>query len=271
MFTKGHRKSLLLLLVLLSVPVLLSGCLRYNISTAIHKDKSMDFEMVIAMSDQLLAMAGSDAIDMSNAAENGFEVKPYSQDGYSGSVVSRSVPNIDYISGPEPVTVSLDTDSLQAVKQLFQVEKGFLKNRYIAHFIVDMTKAAEGYSDDEMGMAEAAFQSMDLKYVLSLDMEPLSCDGKLVSNENGVYVYQWDFSFEKPTEINYEFEIGNGAGLFKIAGMVLGALVLTAMIIVGIVMLTKKSRKMKLIGGIILLSAVLIGCVIGIIVLWKSI
>ena len=53
--------------------------------------------------------------------------------------------------------------------------------------------------------------------------------------------------------------------------MVLGGLVLTAMIIVGIVMLTKKSRKMKLIGGIILLSVVLIGCVIGVIVLWKTI
>lgn len=271
MLAKERRKRMLLLLVSLCIPVLLSGCLRYNISTAIHKDKSMDFEMVIAMSDQLLALTGSDAIDMSEAAENGFEVKTYSQDGYSGSVVSRSVPNIDYISGPEPVTVNFDADSLQEMKQLFQVEKGFLKNRYTAHFVVDMSEAAEEAGGDDLGMTEAAFQSMDLKYVLSLDMEPLSCDGKLVSNENGVYVYQWDFSFEKPTEINYEFEIGNGAGLFKIAGMVLGGLVLTVMIIVGIVMLTKKSRKMKLIGGIILLSVVLIGCVIGVIVLWKTI
>ena len=226
--------------------------------------------MVIAMSDQLLAMVGSDAMDMSKAAENGFEVKPYSQDGYTGSVVSRYVPNIDFISGPQPVTVSLDTDSLQETKQFFQVEKGFLKNHYTAHFIVDMSEVMENSASDDYGMAEATFQSMDLKYVLSLDMAPLSCDGKLVSNENGVYVYQWDFSLEKSTEINYEFEINNAAGLFNIIGILLCGLMLIAMIVAGIILLTRRNRKLKLVGGIILLTAVIAGCVIGGIYLWKQ-
>ena len=121
------KKKLAALFSVVMIALLLSGCVRYEISFNFTEDEKMNVEMIVAMSDQLSELAGGEDGDESSSSvqldedqikeyeEEGFTYSEYSEDGYTGysmksDDIDLSEINLSELFGAE------DTDSISLTK-----------------------------------------------------------------------------------------------------------------------------------------------------------
>lgn len=154
---KKSIKSIKILLIAI-VLLLSSGCVKMNATVEIKKDKSLNFNMVYAVKEELLEdreLVSSE--DKKQMEKNGYTVKDYKKDGMSGVEISFHYANIDKVSSTEDTKFELNsiTDGEKNTK-MFKVEKGFFKNVYTltSEFNSDLdgigdTDTDYRYGDDE--------------------------------------------------------------------------------------------------------------------------
>ena len=93
------RKRLCLPLMLLALMFVLTSCIRINMDITIKKDGKADVSMLFAVQDSLGSMAGNEeGLGLSEEEANkyradGWEVKDYAADGYTGYTLSKE--NVD--------------------------------------------------------------------------------------------------------------------------------------------------------------------------------
>ncbi|MGM9878086.1 MAG: hypothetical protein ACI33S_05485 [Bacilli bacterium] len=142
--------------LVLSILLMLTGCIKSNTDLVINDDKSMNLTMDALISDQVLAplatLAGEEDIIDSMIKEakesdefknSGITLEKTTRDGYSGIKISADWENIDDLSEENKdvrvdfaqLAESMSTDEATDVK-LFKVKKGFLKNTYTADFYI---------------------------------------------------------------------------------------------------------------------------------------
>lgn len=143
-------------IILLSLTILLTGCVKSNTSMTINKDKSMSLTSEVLISDKLLDKESrliikdeKDKLQKKNMTVE--EIK--NSNGYSGFSVTKKYGNIDKNSKEEykEIIISNFFDDKFDDSVLFQVKKGLFKNVYTANykFEVDNDDFVENNNSNE--------------------------------------------------------------------------------------------------------------------------
>lgn len=268
------KKSLYILTIFI-VAICLSGCVKYNANMEIKKDKSMDFSIIYAMDTQYFG--DQEVLTEENRKEleeEGFKVTDYQEDTMKGFTLTKSIKNIDELSTTENTDYSLS--NIEEDKEMFKVEKGFFKNKYIANFKFDTEDSAiteegtsdgtttdgysdgtieenpdsysdfpmdgtEGYNDSSMDdFSNMATSNLDLSLNVTLPYQAISNNATKTENDNKTL--SWDLTSSEIETINFEFELYNMTNIyFTIGGIAL-------LIIIIIVVTVTKHKKRKNIG-----------------------
>ena len=137
---KNIKFTILLILLVIS----LTGCVKFNSTMEIKKDKSMDYKIIYAFDKSLFGDQEILTNDDKKELENkGFTVSNYVDGNMKGFKVSKNIKNIDDVSSTNDATYDLSglLDSNKSESKVFKVKKGFLKNTYTASFKFDSYKA----------------------------------------------------------------------------------------------------------------------------------
>lgn len=250
---------------------LLSGCMKYNVSMGIDKDKSMNLQVIVAIDEQsfkeMMNSMGNDSYDdedlssmtdMSEGKEifrkRGYEVEDYSEGNYNGIIANLKINNIDSVSVEENLQVIL-SDILEEDfddSKFFKVEKKSDKNVYTANFIYE---ADESGDSDEMSNVPG----LEVKYTVKLPYKAIADNADSKRNNE----LTWNVSLNEETNIKYSFEIPNEEdkedvstendnenafiGFISNNAMIIGliALALVIVIVVIILLVSKGKKKNK--------------------------
>lgn len=145
---KKNFKTFKLLLIALML-MLSSGCVKYNMTMDIKKDKSMDFTMIAAFDESLSSSGEMDLSKSKDEIKNkNCSVSDYSESNMKGISVLCKFPNIDELSSEKEVKEA-NFDSVIEGKdsKLFTVKKGFFKNTYT--FKLDSSSSTSDLLGDE--------------------------------------------------------------------------------------------------------------------------
>lgn len=242
-------------LLLVSVLTLLTGCVKFNATMDIKKDKSMDFSIIYAFDTSLFG--SQDLLEDSDKKElesQGFIVEDYNQNNMKGFTLKKNISNIDDVSSTSDTNYDMSgllnnsTDN----NYFFKVKKGILKNTYIAKFKFDAkesdlntdesTDTSSGVTDDSdsINMDDLDLSSMtsnlDLSFNVKLPYSSISSNATTKNNDGKELT--WNLSSNQEEMIEFEFELYNMTNIYIGAGI---TLVLLIIIIISI--LNKKKNK----------------------------
>lgn len=265
------KKSLYILTIFI-VAICLSGCVKYNANMEIKKDKSMDFSIIYAMDTQYFG--DQEVLTEENRKEleeEGFKVTDYQEDTMKGFTLTKSIKNIDELSTTENTDYSLS--NIEEDKEMFKVEKGFFKNKYIANFKFDTEDSAiteeetsdgtitdgysdgtieenpdsysdfpmdstEGYNDSSMDdFSNMATSNLDLSLNVTLPYQAISNNATKTENDNKTL--SWDLTSSEIETINFEFELYNMTNIY----LTIGGIALLIIIIIVVTVTKHKKRK----------------------------
>lgn len=133
------------LVILLVTTLLLTGCMKYNVTMDIKKDKSMEFKIVYALDTSVLGEKASFSdSDLKKMKDQGFEVEKYTDGTMEGFTLTKKIKNIDDVSSTDGTTYSLSGVVDNGDSKIFKVKKGLLKNKYTAKFDFDTKQSSLG-------------------------------------------------------------------------------------------------------------------------------
>ena len=133
------------LVILLVTTLLLTGCMKYNVTMDIKKDKSMEFKIVYALDTSVLGEKASFSdSDLEKMKAQGFEVEKYTDGTMEGFTLTKKIKNIDDVSSTGGTTYSLSGVVDNGDSKIFKVKKGLLKNKYTAKFDFDTKQSSLG-------------------------------------------------------------------------------------------------------------------------------
>ncbi len=199
--------------------LLITGCVNYDASMQIKKDKSMNYSVTFLMNPDIYAKTNiQDELEL--AKQKGFTVSESSKNSFMGYKIEKEIDNIDTISKTEDVSYVLS--SLSNSDYMFKIEKGFLKNKYTANFVfnrgqymveegpkkdIDLEEYIE-FNDNGMLANENLLSTNKpvIKFNVVLPTSALSNNASktLDSNRNLVWFVTNDIQ-----NINFEFELYN--------------------------------------------------------------
>lgn len=149
------KKFKQIILVLICI-ILLSGCAKEHITMTINKNKSINFEMEMLLSDKLKdTEEGQNNFSqlkdqLSTLEKKGFTVTPKTKDGYSGYLVTRNIDSIDDLANNKgnPVSLSEISTLYENLLKSFKVKKGFLYNTYTSSFFYEYSEDVYNASNE---------------------------------------------------------------------------------------------------------------------------
>ncbi len=144
---REFKKLLIFSLVLLG----LSGCVKFNTTMDIKKDKSMDYSIIYGMSSTLIEDQQILSDEEKKELESkGFKAEDYKDNKYTGIKLTISFDNIDDVSTDNDTEFSLSNvaNKSEKLENIFKVKKGLLKNTYTANFKFDQSDS--GITDTSM-------------------------------------------------------------------------------------------------------------------------
>lgn len=221
-------------IVLLTIMIVLSGCVRYDSTMDIKINKSMNFSMIMALDKTMTSMMGSEnpfeEIDKSEAEKYGFKVSSFEEGNMKGIKLEKKIKNIDKASIGEENIFDLSNLTKKDESFIFQVKKGFFKNTYIAKIKFEtngmmnerpdmdntLTDVDFDMSDSPFGNLdyESMMESMDLKFNVHLPFGAISNNATNASNHNKDLV--WDLVKLNNEYIEFEFSLFNGIPILVI-------------------------------------------------------
>ena len=185
--------------MMMSLLVLLTGCVKFNASLNINSDKSMDFNIIYAIDtsifqDEEMQINEEDFAELKN---QGFNIEEYSEGTMKGFTLSRKFENIDLVSTTEDVVFNLSgmADEKALNPYMFKVVKGDDKNTYYAKFRFDSNDS--GLNDDNLGDR--------LDGSITIDDDKVGIDGNISID---------DYSDDSSSDIDMPFD-GNISSLMS--------------------------------------------------------
>ena len=233
-------KNLKKLIVLLFTVIIVSGCVKVETNMKISMNKKMDFEIIMAVDKNLLEeneIYQDELLDDKQKEEltnQGFEIKKYEDNNQIGNIITKKFDSIDYLSSTEDINYDLSSvinDPLSTA-YIFKVEKGFIKNKYIAKYDLN--------SIENNTNTSYSLDIFDIVFKVSLPYKALENNATSIDNKGKELV--WDMT--KTTDpIEFEFEIYN---IKNIVAIGLGILIIVLIIINRIlVFIAKRGNKEK--------------------------
>jgi hypothetical protein len=238
------------LLVICFMTFLLTGCVKYNATMDIKKDKSMDFSIIYAFNSQLFGdQEILDDDEIKDLEENGFSVTEYNENNMKGFTIAKSIKNIDTVSSKEDTEYSLSGILEDNESYIFKVEKGLLKNKYIAKFNFDAsdsdlsTDEDDEYTDESDDDYDSDYDysslmtNLDLSFNVTLPYSAISNNASTTNDDNKSL--SWNLSSNEVDTIEFEFELYNMTNIY----IGIGVIVLLLVVIVLLVILKNKKNK----------------------------
>ena len=233
-----HMKKFKYILLLTSL-LLSTGCVKYNASMDIKKDKSMDFSIIYAL--DTTYFEDTEVLDSSDKLELeqlGFTITDYNNGSMLGYTLNKSINNIDDVSKAD--SVNYDLSGLLTNKEdsnyIFKIKKGIIKNTYTAKFKFDSdesnlnnlekedtTNEEDTDSLDMSDMDLSSFTSnLDLSFNVSLPYSAISNNATTVNNDNKNLT--WNLTSFQEDYIEFEFDLYNMTNIYigiSIIGLIL--------------------------------------------------
>lgn len=253
------KKNIKLTALLTMLVISLTGCVKFNSTMEIKKDKSMDYKIIYAFDKSLFGDQEILTSDDKKELENkGFTVSNYVDGNMNGFKVSKNIKNIDDVSSTNDATYDLSglLDSSKSESKVFKVKKGFLKNTYIASFKFDSSDSDLNNStsndttidndfttDDNNTTADSDFDfsnintNMDLSFNVKLPYKAISSNATTKKNDDKEL--SWNLSSTGEDKIEFSFALYNMTNIYICGG------VIVLLIIIVIVSILNKSRKNK--------------------------
>ena len=253
------KKNIKLTTLLILLVISLTGCVKFNSTMEIKKDKSMDYKIIYAFDKSLFGdqeiLTSNDKKELEN---KGFTVSNYVDGNMKGFKVSKNIKNIDDVSSTNDATYDLSglLDSSKSESKVFKVKKGFLKNTYIASFKFDSSDSDLNNStsndttidndfttDDNNTTADSDFDfsnintNMDLSFNVKLPYKAISSNATTKKNDDKEL--SWNLSSTGEDKIEFSFALYNMTNIYICGG------VIVLLIIIVIVSILNKSRKNK--------------------------
>lgn len=273
---KKNFKTFKLLLIALML-MLSSGCVKYNVSMDIKKNKSMDLNMIVAYDQSLAEDGDMDITGSKDDIKNQYcSVSDYNESNMIGLNVSCKFPNIDEISSEE-TGKEADFGSVMDGEdsKLFTIKKGFFKNTYT--FKLDSSSSSDllgdedtdnsydyreeddsdyDFSDDDSNydydlyddsddgddtdFDMSALSSMDLKFEIKLPYKAISSNA--TSKEDNEKHLTWDLmKMAQSEDGNNVLELT--FALYNTSNIAIVAVIVIALIAVGIIFFMKNKKK----------------------------
>ena len=269
---KKNFKTFKLLLIALML-ILSSGCVKYNVTMDIKKDKSMDFNMIAAFDESLAENGEMNITEAKDEVKNQYcSVSDYNESNMKGINVSCKFPNIDELSS-ETTVKEADFESIMDDKdsKLFTLKKGFFKNTYT--FKLDSSSSSDllgdkededsydyreeddsdyddydydsdlsDYSDgsDNTDFDMSALSSMDLKFEVKLPYKAISSNA--TSKEDNEKHLTWDLmKMAQSEDGNNVVELT--FALYNTSNIAIVAVIVIALRVVGVIFFMKNKKK----------------------------
>lgn len=253
------KKNIKLTALLTLLVISLTGCVKFNSTMEIKKDKSMDYKIIYAFDKSLFGDQEILTSDDKKELENkGFTVSNYVDGNMKGFKVSKNIKNIDDVSSTNDATYDLSglLDSNKSESKVFKVKKGFLKNTYTASFKFDSSDSDLNNStsndttidndfttDDNNTTTDSDFDfsnintNMDLSFNVKLPYKAISSNATTKKNDDKEL--SWNLSSTGEDKIEFSFALYNMTNIYICGG------VIVLLIIIVIVSILNKSKKNK--------------------------
>lgn len=253
------KKNIKLTALLILLVISLTGCVKFNSTMEIKKDKSMDYKIIYAFDKSLFGDQEILTNDDKKELENkGFTVSNYVDGNMKGFKVSKNIKNIDDVSSTNDATYDLSglLDSNKSESKVFKVKKGFLKNTYTASFKFDSSDSDLNNStsndttidndfttDDNDTTTDSDFDfsnintNMDLSFNVKLPYKAISSNATTKKNDDKEL--SWNLSSTGEDKIEFSFALYNMTNIYICGG------VIVLLIIIVIVSILNKSKKNK--------------------------
>ena len=252
------KKNIKLTALLTLLVISLTGCVKFNSTMEIKKDKSMDYKIIYAFDKSLFGDQEILTNDDKKELENkGFTVSNYVDGNMKGFKVSKNIKNIDDVSSANDATYDLSglLDSNKSESKVFKVKKGFLKNTYTASFKFDSsdsdlnnstsddTTIDNDFTIDNDTTTDSDFDfsnintNMDLSFNVKLPYKAISSNATTKKNDDKEL--SWNLSSTGEDKIEFSFALYNMTNIYICGG------VIVLLIIIVIVSILNKSKKNK--------------------------
>ena len=253
------KKNIKLTALLTLLVISLTGCVKFNSTMEIKKDKSMDYKIIYAFDKSLFGdqeiLTSDDKKELKN---KGFTVSNYVDGNMKGFKVSKNIKNIDDVSSTNDATYDLSglLDSNKSESKVFKVKKGFLKNTYTASFKFDSSDSDLNNStsndttidndfttDDNNTTTDSDFDfsnintNMDLSFNVKLPYKAISSNATTKKNDDKEL--SWNLSSTGEDKIEFSFALYNMTNIYICGG------VIVLLIIIVIVSILNKGKKNK--------------------------
>lgn len=250
--------------------LLMTGCVKYDATMDIKKDKSMDFIITYALDSSIF---GDESIlkdeDIAKLKEEGFTIKDYSDNNMKGYTLSKSISNIDSVSTSNSneydLTGMLGSDNNNYI---FKVDKGIFKNKYTAIMkfdskeeesnlpsddqdLIDVTSeednVVEDTTDEDSDIAlfddstntdfSSLYDNISLTFNVKLPYSAISNNATKTEEYNRVLT--WNLKYNDTESIEFVFELYNFTNVY----IGLGVLLVLLILIIVLASITTKKRK----------------------------
>ena len=201
-----------LFLIMLSV-FLLTGCVKFNSSMTINKDKSMDFEVDLLYANKLAEMGGETNSDFNEEdyTKIGYKVNTEKQGDYSGYKLTKSFKSIDDISSETTEKASFSDFISKKDVVIFKKKKGLFKDTYTAALTFNSNEMTGGLDDGTM-TGDITNESTENTETTDLEENEVTQDGTTMDETDAT-----SQTTEKTTESSSEGldQLGDLTGLMN--------------------------------------------------------
>ncbi|HEX2360898.1 MAG TPA: hypothetical protein VHI11_02380 [Jiangellaceae bacterium] len=223
-----HNRSLRALSVAVLV-VALAGCLRVDMALEITENDTIDGEVILATSDELVELSGQDPeelveqleADVVSDAPEGVTQEPYQAEGFQGTRLILDDVALDEFNPSDEETLSIRHEG----------------DEYVVTGVLDASGADEfgQLTPDDQQLLEDFADSMDVRLAITFP-------GDVIEQRNGEVdgrTVTWSPEFGETVEVQARAEDGSGGSsvLWLIVAM------LAALVIIGVIILLALRRR----------------------------
>jgi hypothetical protein len=239
------KRRLVLLLCVIGLVALLSGCVHGDFHITVNKNGSADLDYKVGMMTQLVGLiSGNGKQDpiagMKASFENvGFAVSQYRDGDYIGVSAKKHLDNLKDIGNSLPNENMLNQSQKSQVsdKLNFTEDKGLFFTTYRYTGSIDFTNMKPD-DKDTMGIQQMMLKQVDLKLTLTLPVQADAQNASRVLPDQ--QTYQWDLIPGTKGDIMLQAKVPN------VMNMVISILLLIVIVAAVIVIIVKSRRKRKL-------------------------
>lgn len=153
------------ILCLILASLMMTGCVKYEWKMSINKDKSMNYEIIVALPASMMQQADTDEMvdneEVQSIKDAGFTVKDYSDGTMTGYTFTKKIANIDNVSSEKEVKYNLEQTMTEKNPKMFIIKKGLFKNTYT--FKIDNETSDELQNEmDSFGSQDALTETDDI-------------------------------------------------------------------------------------------------------------